>query len=162
MNETNPNPNQETAVVTTAPLGAGKAITTKAGKITGFKYGFTGDMSAREIKEHFRLAGLKGRALTEKVNESLRSGEAQAEVKLAAALALLRQRRMIPDVATIRENSASIGFTKLAAIKPTKAETRAKQAEAKVSALTDALGKLRAMLEAKGLTADEIAAVVPA
>lgn len=155
--------NEDNAAVVPAQdsLGSGKQIINR-GKVTGVTYAFTGDMSARELKDHFKLSGLKGRQLTEKVNAALRDGAAQAEVKLSAAVAKLRQEGYQPDTATLRKNSAAIRFVKVTAPKPTKAESRAKAAEAKVASLTDALSKLRDMLTARGLTPEEIAAVVPA
>lgn len=151
--------NEETAVAT---IGTGREIVVK-GKVRGVVYGFTGDMSAREIKESIKTSqGLKGRALTEAVNKALRDASALAEVKLSAVLAKARQGGFAPDTATLRDKSMNIRFVKIEAPKPTKVEVRAKKAEEAVQALTGQIEKLREILAARGATPDEIAAILPA
>lgn len=124
---------------------------------TGRRYTF-GTLPASALREKIRLAhpNLSGRAVTLRVNEALRDERSQRSVLVAATIAELANRNLLPDTVDLRRKTACIRFVKVTeAPKPS-----VEKAKAQAALAEDKLAKVLALLSAKGVSAEEIASAV--
>ena len=114
--------NNNNNAVATVQLPASRQLMGRNGKVAGERFTFAGEMTAKELREKYKAAGLKGVALKRKVNDTL-AGKAQAATVMAGALlTTLCTQGYVPDYADKRDKSATIKLVRQSDIRATKAE----------------------------------------
>lgn len=106
----------------TVQLPKGRQIMTPKGKVCGERFTFAGASTAKELRDQFKTAGLKGKELTRKVNDTLAGKQQAATVMAGAFLTTLCTEGYIPDYGDRRDKSAVIKFVRQTDIRATKAE----------------------------------------
>jgi hypothetical protein len=86
------------------------AIRSRTGTICGYRLPFNGTKTAADLRAEFKGAGLKGKALSAKVNAMLRGTENVAWARHEVLVSSLRSGGYIPNVADCREKTAVLRF----------------------------------------------------
>jgi hypothetical protein len=86
------------------------AIRSRTGTICGYRIPFNGNKTASELREEFKGAGFKGKALSTKVNAMLRGTQDVAWARHEVLVSSLRSGGYIPNVADCREKTAVLRF----------------------------------------------------
>lgn len=128
--------------VPVAPDAAATPILSKSGKIIGTLYRF-GTLTARELREEGKAAGLKGDALTEYVNASLK-GEAEARNLLASA----KVQKAFNDGAIADTFRDTKGGIVLRAVKPKAVKAKGPSVDEKLAAAALEVMALREQVNA--------------
>lgn len=111
------NANMNKAVVTFQGI-TGTAIRSAKGTIVGSRVTFAGEVPASEVRKGLRAQGLKGKELTEAVNDVLTGAKDMAWARHDAAISLLRSNGYVPDYVDARKTGATARFVKPTATKP--------------------------------------------
>lgn len=87
-------------------------IVSAAGKVVGTRLCFGGGESASELKARLKSQGMKGRELTEKVNDIL-CGRADVRwVEHDAAVSAMRSAGLVPDLAEVRKKTGCVRYVR--------------------------------------------------
>lgn len=113
------------------------AIVSKKGKVMGHRY-FMGSLSAKEIRLAGKSQGLKGAALNEYVNKSLRDETANRHAAVAVVITGLHANGFVGDTSEVRSKSAVVRFTKAS---PDKVESAKDKEIARLQAELEAMRK---------------------
>lgn len=117
-------------------------IVSKKGKVMGHRY-FMGSLSAKDIRAAGKAQGLKGSALNEYVNTSLRDETANRQASVAVIVTGLHANGYVGDTSEVRSKSAVIRFTKAS---PDKVESAKDREIARLQAELEQLRKVQAVM----------------
>lgn len=148
--------NEAAVVGPKAPEPMSKDIVAPSGKVTGKRYSFHEGMRVSDLRRHLREQGLKGKALTAKVNETLRDEGSLKRMQARLLFDSELEKGKVPDYADLRDNGNSV--FRLVQIKdpkpsatkgPSKAEKELAEKEEEIAGLNARLMELEAQLVAK-------------
>jgi len=133
-------PNQE------SPL-TGITVYRKDGKVSGTKFSFVGQLSAKSIKEELADTGLKSTALSKAVRDVLTGEKDVAAIKAAAFAQACLQKGLVPIEGRLnaKGNRASVTYEMPKAVKaPVESKSKLAAMEATIAELTAKLAALTA------------------
>lgn len=106
----------------------------RRGNVVGTRYHMNGECSVKELKEYFKSeegGGLKGKALTAAVNDSLKSGK---DLRVLMGIAFIQAESAKGNVPDVGESMKNGGCLRLTRIKESKASGGSKSADKAVAA----------------------------
>lgn len=144
-------------------------VLSKAGRTTKFVAPLAtitdaaeGSGSAKDLRAMFKAQGVKGRALTEKVNTAVRQSKTVRQARLQLFLSTAAENGFVPDHIAANAKGTEFNIKLVSAKEKEKSESvklRAAKSEADAlakesQALKEQLAKMQALLVAAGISAD--------